>query len=75
MPLVVPPVTTCADALTFSVSVAVLMPLSLLAESVTGKVPLAVGTPLICPLSALTCKPAGNPLAPKRVGALVAVIT
>ena len=59
---------------TVSVSVAVPAPAPLVALSVTVDVPVAVGVPEINPVPVLTDKPAGNPVAPKLVGALVAVI-
>jgi hypothetical protein len=44
------------------------------ALSVTLEVPPAVGVPEIKPETVFTVKPAGNPVAPKLVGELVAVI-
>jgi hypothetical protein len=58
-----------------SVRVAVPVPTLLVALSVTVDVPpVPVGVPEITPVVVLTDKPAGNPVAPKLVGELVAVI-
>ena len=54
-----------------SVRVALPVPPLLVALNVTVDVPAAVGVPEIKP-AALTDKPAGNPVAPKLVGELVA---
>lgn len=61
-----------ADAIV-SVSVALPVPPPLLALNATIEVPAAVGVPEITPAE-LTDKPAGNPVAPKLVGELVAVV-
>jgi hypothetical protein len=50
------------------------VPLELAAEMSTAKRPAAVGVPKMTPVTVLMDKPAGNPLAAKDVGALVAVI-
>jgi hypothetical protein len=58
-----------------SVRVAVPVPEVLVALSETEDVPpVPVGVPDITPVEVLTDKPAGNPVAPKLVGVLVAVI-
>jgi hypothetical protein len=58
-----------------SVRVAVPVPALLLALSVTVDVPPApVGVPEITPVVVFTDSPPGNPVAPKLVGELVAVI-
>jgi hypothetical protein len=46
----------------------------LVALSVTVEVPALVGVPEIKPESVFTVRPVGNPVAPKLVGELVAVI-
>ena len=56
------------------VSVAVPVPVLLVALSVTVEVPAAVGVPEIKPVAVFTDNPAGNPVALKLVGLLVAVI-
>ena len=57
------------------VAVAVLQgPAPLLAVMVTLFVPVVVGVPEISPVLVLTLRPAGNPVAVKLVGLLVAVI-
>ena len=56
------------------VSVAVPVPLALVALMVTLYVPAAVGVPEINPVAVFTVKPAGSPVALKLVGLLVAVI-
>ena len=53
---------------------AVPVPFPLTALRVTLVVPTALGVPLISPVLVLTLKPVGNPVAPKLVGLLVAVI-
>ena len=55
------------------VKVALPVPPPLVALNATVEVPAAVGVPEIKP-AALTDKPEGNPVAPKLVGELVAVI-
>lgn len=50
------------------------MPLLLVALNVTDEVPVADGVPEINPVLLLTDNPDGNPVAPKLVGELVAVI-
>ena len=56
------------------VSVAVPVPPAFVALIVTLVLPVAVGVPETAPVLVLTLKPAGNPVAPKLVGLLVAVI-
>lgn len=56
------------------VSVALPVPPALVALIVTLYVPAVVGVPEISPVLVFTVKPAGNPVAPKLVGLLVAVI-
>ena len=56
------------------VRVAVPVPPLLVALRVTFVVPAAVGVPEITPVAVLTERPAGNGLAPKLVGLLLAVI-
>ena len=56
------------------VSVALPVPVELVALSVTVDVPDAVGVPEIRPVEVFTDNPAGNPVAPKLVGELDAVI-
>jgi hypothetical protein len=62
-----------ADA-TVTVRVAVPVPPLLVALRVTDEVAAVVGVPEIRPVVVLTDKPVGNPVAPKLVGALEAVI-
>jgi hypothetical protein len=50
------------------------VPALLLAVSVATVVPALVGVPLMAPLSALNVKPAGRPVAVKRLGLPVAAI-
>ena len=50
------------------------VPLALLAVMVAGKVPATEGVPEITPVVVSTLSPDGNPVAPKLVGVLVAVI-
>ena len=50
------------------------VPPEFVALNVTVEIPTAVGVPEINPVEELTDKPAGSPVAPKLVGALVAVI-
>ena len=56
------------------VSVLVPVPLELLAVNVTLETPAPAGVPEIKPEEVLTVRPAGNPVALKLVGLLVAVI-
>ena len=56
------------------VRVAVPVPPLLVALRVTVEAPAVVGVPEITPVAVLTERPAGNGLAPKLVGLLVAVI-
>jgi hypothetical protein len=56
------------------VSVAVPVPDALVAPITTELVPLTVGVPLMPPVPEFTASPAGNPLALKLVGVLLAVI-
>jgi hypothetical protein len=78
VPLAVPAlVITGADgraALTVRVSVAEPVPPLLVALIVTEEVPEVVGVPVIRPLTVLIESPAGNPVALKLAGLLVAVI-
>ena len=55
-------------------SACVPLPLPLVAVMVAAKVPVTDGMPVITPVLRLTLSPAGNPVAPKLVGELVAVI-
>ncbi len=57
-----------------SVSVAVPVPVALVAPIVTVLVPLAVGVPVMAPVEVFTDNPPGRPVALKLVGVLVAVI-
>lgn len=70
--------TTAADvdeaALMISANVAFPVPALLLALNEIDEVPAPVGVPEMRPLALLTESPAGNPVAPKLVGELVAVI-
>ena len=50
------------------------VPPPLVAVIFAVKVPVTDGVPLITPVLVLTLSPAGNPVAPKLVGELVAVI-
>jgi hypothetical protein len=61
-------------ALSVSVSVAEPVPPLLVALIVTEEVPEVVGVPVMRPLTVLIESPAGNPVALKLVGLLVAVI-
>ena len=56
------------------VSAWVPVPPPLVAVMVALKVPVTDGVPLIKPVPVLMVSPVGNPLAPKLVGVLVAVI-
>ena len=59
----------------FSVKLALLLvPLALVAASVTVVVPMAVGVPEISPVGALAERPAGRPMTRKLVGEFVATI-
>ena len=55
-------------------NVSVSVPAALVAVMLVLKVPSAVGVPVISPVAVFTLSPAGNPLALKLVGLLVAVI-
>jgi hypothetical protein len=55
-------------------TVAVAVPLTLVALIVTGYIPDVVGVPEIKPVEVLTVSPGGRPVALKLVGLLVAVI-
>ena len=57
-----------------TVRVAEFAPATLVALTVTGVVPGAVGVPEIKPVVVLIDSPAGKPVAPKLVGLLLAVI-
>jgi hypothetical protein len=57
-----------------SVRVAVPDPAAFVALTVTVDVPAAVGVPEMRPVPLFTDRPVGNPVAPKPVGAFVAVI-
>jgi hypothetical protein len=57
-----------------NVSEALPVPALLVALSVTVALPAFVGVPVIKPESVFTVRPAGNPVAPKLLGELVAVI-
>ena len=59
---------------TVKVSVALPVPPALVALMVTVYVPAVVGVPEINPVLVFTVRPAGNPVALKLVGLLVAVI-
>jgi hypothetical protein len=61
-------------ALIVKVNVADPVPAALVALNVTLDVPAAVGVPEMTPVAVLTESPAGNPVALKLVGLLVAVI-
>jgi hypothetical protein len=61
-------------AFTVKVNVAVPVPPAFVALNVTLEVPTAVGVPEITPVLVLTDSPAGNPVALKLVGVLLAVI-
>jgi len=67
-------VITGAATVTVRANVALPVPLPFVAFSVTVQVPAALGVPEIKPVEPFTDKPAGNPEAPKLVGAFVAVI-
>jgi hypothetical protein len=56
------------------VSVAVPVPVELVAPIVTELVPAADGVPVMAPVEVLTDNPEGSPVALKLVGLLVAVI-
>jgi hypothetical protein len=57
-----------------SIRVALPVPVALVAPIVTLDVAAAVGVPVIFPVEELTLRPAGNPVALKLVGVLLAVI-
>ncbi|HTX39899.1 MAG TPA: hypothetical protein VME43_33000 [Bryobacteraceae bacterium] len=57
-----------------TVSVVLPVPVLFVALMVTGVVPAALGVPEITPVEVLTDSPPGNPVAPKLVGELLAVI-
>ena len=61
-------------ALMVKVNVAVPVPAALVALNATLDVPAAVGVPAMTPVVVLTESPAGNPVALKLVGLLLAVI-
>ena len=61
-------------AVTVMVSVLLPVPPPLVAVMVAVKVPVTVGDPEITPVTALTPRPAGSPVAPKLVGVLVAAM-
>jgi hypothetical protein len=65
---------TGGGGLIVKVNVALPVPVPLVALIVTLKVPAVVGVPEINPVIVLTLKPAGNGVALKPVGLLVAVI-
>ena len=65
---------TGGGGLIVKVKVALPVPVLLVALIVTLKVPAVVGVPEINPVIVLTLKPAGNGVALKLVGLLVAVI-
>jgi hypothetical protein len=55
------------------VRAAVPVPPALVALSVTLELPIALGVPVMRPVAAAILRPAGKPVAPKLVGALLAV--
>ena len=59
---------------TVSVKVADPVPPALVAEIVTVLTAAAVGVPLIRPVAVLMARPAGRPVAPNKVGKLLAVM-
>ena len=59
---------------TVTVSVVLPVPVLFVALIVTGVVPAALGVPEMTPVEVLTDSPPGNPVAPKLVGELPAVI-
>ena len=61
-------------ALIVKVNVAVPVPAALVALNATLDVPAAVGVPEMTPVAVLTESPAGNPVALKLAGLLLAVI-
>ena len=67
-------ITGVLAALIVKVNVADPVPAALVALNVTLEVPAAVGVPEIRPFAVLTESPAGNPVALKLAGLLVAVI-
>ena len=75
VPVVVSPlVITGGGGRIVTVRMALPVPPALLALIVTLAVPVVVGVPLITPVDVFTLKPAGNPVAAKLVGLLLAVI-
>jgi len=75
VPLALAALVITGRPVTVSVRVAVPVPALLVALIVTVDVPpVPVGVPEITPVAVLTDRPAGNPVAPKLVGVLVAVI-
>src|ERR1700730_11909359 len=62
------------DAIIVKVNVAVPVPAAFVALNVTLDVPAVVGVPEMTPVAVLTESPAGNPVALKLVGLLLAVI-
>jgi hypothetical protein len=67
-------VITGGGGLMVNVRVLVPVPPALVALTVTDEVPAVVGVPEITPVPVLTLNPPGNPVAPKLVGLLLAVI-
>ena len=67
-------ITGAGGVVTVRVKVALPVPPLLVALSVTVETAAPVGVPEINPVAVFTVSPAGNPAAPKLVGALVAVI-
>jgi hypothetical protein len=67
-------VITGAATVTVKARVVLPVPPLFVALNVTLEVPAAVGVPEIKPEVVFTARPAGNPVAPKLVGELVAVI-
>ncbi|HTX39901.1 MAG TPA: hypothetical protein VME43_33010 [Bryobacteraceae bacterium] len=67
-------VITGGPDVTVTVSVVLPVPVLFVALIVTGVVPAALGVPEMTPVEVLTDSPPGNPVAPKLVGELLAVI-
>ena len=67
-------VITGGTAVTVRVRGPLPVPALLVALTVTWEIPGPVGVPEIKPETVFTVRPAGNPVAPKLVGELVAVI-
>jgi len=67
-------VITGAGGVTVNVKAALPVPVALVAPSVTVKVPATVGVPVMAPEETFTLNPAGNPVALKLVGVLLAAI-